>query len=56
MMEFYTKTLAFIALLIWSIFTMIILLSIIGIFVLCLAELHQDWFCGGRRLLERLLR
>lgn len=55
-MKIFTKSIAFILLLIWCMFTMLIIFSIVGAMVICSADWHRDWFCGGRRLLEHILQ
>ena len=55
-MDIFTKILAFILLILWGFFTLIIMFSIIGAIVLGCAEKWDDWFCGGRRLIEAILQ
>lgn len=50
-MIYFTKTLAFILLLIWGAIT----ISIVGPLIICAWCKGNEWFCGARQLLEKIL-
>lgn len=51
-MLIFTKILAFILLLLWGILTVTVVLPLI----LSVAEKFDDWMCGGKQLLQKILQ
>jgi hypothetical protein len=58
-MSVFTKCLAFILLLIWAIFTILLIVTIIPVILLGSEvgiDKWDDWFCGGKQLLQAVLK
>lgn len=53
-MLLFTKFLCFILILVWGVFTLLFCVTIIPAIVLGAADQWDNWFCGGRRLIEKI--